>query len=261
MRTGSFATLILVAATLASSAAQDKFDPRDFSGHWDRSSSIVSFGNVPTGGARENPGVQEAPFTPQGRAMYEANRPGYGPRRSTRRNDPLGRCEPLGLVRYLTTEVIEPHSTFEIVQTPGRILQFFEYRHDWREVWMDGRNLPVLGDVEPKWNGYSVGRFEGDALVVESIGFDERSWVDKFGYPHSEQMRLQERYRRLDADTLELVITLTDPVVYTKPWVSDAKRFQLNRAKARGWDEQIYCVPSEEFPFQKLIESGNVIEP
>jgi len=278
MRTACFVTpLVVVAAILmcvsavTSRAAQQAaaadagksaaFDPRDFSGHWDRASAIVSFGNVPTGAARENPGVQEAPFTPEGRAMYEANRPGYGPRRSTRRNDPLGRCEPLGLVRHLTTEIIEPHSTFEIVQTPGRILQSFEYRHDWREVWMDGRTLPALEAAEPKWNGYSVGRLEGDTLVVESIGFDERSWVDKFGYPHSEQMRLEERYRRIDRDTLELVMTITDPVVYTRPWVSDTKRFQLNRPKARGWDEQIYCVPSEEFPFPKLIESGNVVEP
>ncbi len=236
-------------------------NPRDFSGHWDRSTPIVSFGNVPTGAARESPGVQEAPFTPTGRALYEANRPGYGPRRSTKRNDPLGRCEPLGLARHLITEIIEPHSTFEIVQTPGRILQFFEYRHDWREIWMDGRALPALAAVEPKWNGYSVGRMVGDTLVVDSLGFDERSWVDKFGSPHSEQMRLEERYRRVDAGTLELVMTITDPVVYAKPWVSDTKRFTLNRPKAARWDEQIYCVPAEEFPFQKLIESGNVVEP
>ncbi len=60
---------------------------------------------------------------------------------------------------------------------------------------------------------------------------------------------------------LELVMTLTDPVVYARPWVSDAKRFTMNREKTRRWDEQIYCVPSEEFPFQKLIQSGNSIEP
>lgn len=242
-------------------ATSGAFAPGDFAGHWDRTSPIVTFSNVPTGAAREAPGVQEAPFTPQGRALYEANRPGYGPRRSTSRNDPLGRCEPLGLVRHLATEVIAPHATFEIVQTAGRILQVFEYRHDWREIWMDGRALPALEDVEPKWNGFSVGRMEGETLVVDSLGFDERSWVDKFGYPHSEQMRLEERYRRIDGDTLELVMTMTDPVVYARPWVSDTKRFRLNRAKARGWDEQIYCVPSEEFPFQRLIESGNVIEP
>lgn len=247
--------------TVTGGAAQQAFDPRDLSGHWERTTSIVSFGNVPSGAPRENPGAQEAPFTPEGRRMYDANKPGYGPRRSTRRNDPLGRCEPLGLPRHLNAEIVEPHSTWQIVQTPGRILQFFEYRHDWREIWMDGRTLPALKDVEPKWNGYSVGRFDGNTLVVDAIGFDERSWVDKFGYPHSEQMRLEERYRRIDGDTLELVVTLTDPVVYSRPWVSDTKRFKLNRAKARGWDEQIYCVPSEEFPFQKLIESGNVIEP
>jgi hypothetical protein len=267
------AAILTCASTVTSRAAQQApadagsgantaaSNPRDFSGHWDRTSSIVSFSNVPTGAARENTGVQEAPFTPEGRAMYAANRPGYGPRRSIQRNDPMGRCEPLGLVRHLTTEILEPHSTFEIVQTPGRILQLFEYRHDRREVWMDGRTLPALSVAEPKWNGHSVGRLEGDTLVVESIGFDERSWMDKFGYPHSEQMRLEERYRRIDRDTLELVMTITDPVVYTRPWVSDTKRFQLNRPKARSWAEQIYCVPSEEFPFQKLIESGNVVEP
>jgi hypothetical protein len=241
--------------------AQRRDNARDFSGHWDRVSPIVSFANVPTGAAREDPAAQDPPMTPEGRRRYDANKPGYGPRRSTQRNDPLGRCEPLGLVRHLTAEIVEPHNTFEIVQTATRILQLFEYRHDWREIWMDGRSLPRPEDVEPKWNGYSVGRFDGDTLVVQSLGFDERSWVDKFGYPHSEQMRLEERYRRVDPDTVELVMTLTDPVVYARPWVSDTKRFTANRGKTRRWDEQIYCVPSEEFPFQKLIQSGNAIEP
>jgi hypothetical protein len=261
MRTTWVVGVFLLSASGAGFQARQTFDPRDFAGHWDRVSPIVSFANVPTGAARENPAAQEAPFTAEGRMRYEANKPGYGPRRSTQRNDPLGRCEPLGLVRHLTAEIIEPHNTFEIVQTPTRILQLFEYRHDWREIWMDGRALPSPDDVEPKWNGYSVGRFDGDTLVVNSLGFDERSWVDKFGYPHSEQMRLEERYRRADAGTLELVMTLTDTVVYTRPWVSDTKRFALNRGKTRRWDEQIYCVPSEEFPFQRLIQSGNVVEP
>lgn len=261
MRCFGAALLVACAAAIAQPAAQGAVTARDLAGHWDRVSPIVSFGNVPTGAARENPGVQEAPFTPEGRKRYEANKPGYGPRRSTQRNDPLGRCEPPGLVRHLNAEIIEPHNTWEIVHTPGRILQFFEYRHDWREIWMDGRALPALDDVHPKWNGYSVGRFEGDTLIVESIGFDERSWVDKFGYPHSDQLRLEERYRRVDPATLELVMTIIDPVVYTKPWVSDTKRFTLNRQKSKSWDEQVYCVPAEEFAFQRLIQSGNVIEP
>ena len=239
---------------VVSLSAQQKFDPRDLSGHWDRTSPIVSFSNVPGSGRGA---TVEAPFTSEGKKMNDANKPGYGPRRGTTRNDPLGRCEPLGLVRHLSTEIVEPHNTFEIVQLPTRIVQFFEYRHDWREIWMDGRALPDPAKVDPKWNGFSVGRWEGDTLVVDSVAFDSRSWVDKFGYPHSEEMRLQERYRRVDADTLELVMTITDPVVYSKPWSSDVKRMKLNREKAKRWDEQIYCVPSEEFPFQRMIQSGN----
>jgi hypothetical protein len=133
------------------------------------------------------------------------------------------------------------------------MLQFFEYRHDWREVWMDGRTLPPPNDVDPRWNGYSVGRWQEDTFVVESVGFDARSWLDKFGYPHSEEMRVEERYRRIDADTLELVVTITDPVMYAKPFTSDRKLYRLNRARAKRWDEQIYCVPSEEFSHNELI--------
>ena len=99
--------------------------------------------------------------------------------------------EPLGLVRHLTTEIVEPHNTFEIVQAPGRILQFFEYRHDWREIWMDGRSLPALVDIEPKWNGYSVGRFDGNLLggelrVVDAIAAVEDDGVNARARLHSE---------------------------------------------------------------------------
>jgi len=219
MRTLTPLIAVLAAAT---AAAQPSFDARDFSGHWDRSSSIESFANTP-GGTRANevPGAREAPFTPAGRAAFDANKPGYGPRRAMERNDPMGRCEPLGLVRNLVAEIVAPHATFEIVQTPTRILQIFEYRHDWREIWLDGRALPGGDDVYPKWNGFSVARFEGNELVVDSVGFDARSWLDKLGYPHSESMRVEERYRRTDANTLELVITITDPEYYTAPWRSD----------------------------------------
>jgi hypothetical protein len=237
-------------------ASESAFDPRDFSGHWHRMTPGVTFGIVPDG---QDSTIPEAPFTPEGKTMFDANEPGYGPRSGLKRNDPLGRCEPLGLVRHLNAEITEPHPTWQIVQTPNRILQFFEYRHDWREIWMDGRSLPDPEEVFPKWNGYSVGHFEGDTLVVETVGLDERSWLDKWGYPKSEQIRVVERYRRLDADTLELRVTITDPLLYTRPWEGDRKLFRLNREKASGWDEQIYCVPSEEFAFQELIESGNVI--
>jgi hypothetical protein len=107
--------------------------------------------------------------------------------------------------------------------------------------------------VEPTWNGTSVGKWEGDVFVVDSMGFDDRTWLDKFGYPHSENMKLQERYRRIDADTLELTMTITDPEMYTRPWVSDTKLFRLDRAKSSRWDEQIYCVPHRRIQIQSAV--------
>jgi hypothetical protein len=71
-------------------------------------------------------------------------------------------------------------------------------------------------------------------------------------------MRLVERYRRVDADTLELTMTLIDPVIYSGPWESERKLFKLNRARAEQWDEQVYCVPSENFTFNELIKDGGV---
>ena len=164
----------------------------------------------------------------------------------------MGTCDPLGIPRLLNTEVITPHQTMEIVQIPGRMLQFFEWHHDWREVFID-RQLPAADTVEPTWNGTSVGKWDGDVFVVDSIGFDDRTWLDKFGHPHSENMKLQERYRRVDADTLELTMTLTDPEMYARPWVSDTKLFRLDRAKSSRWDEQIYCVPTEEYKFNQRV--------
>lgn len=260
MRFPSTIALVALAAPVLAHAQAEGFDARELAGHWDRVTSIESFGDVPGGrrDGRENAG--EAPFTAEGRRLFEANLPGYGPRRQMQRNDPLGRCEPLGLPRHLNAEIVAPHATFELVMTPGRILQFFEYRHDWREVWMDGRALPALEDTYPKWNGWSVGHWEEDTLIVESIGFDDRSWLDKLGYPHSERMRLEERYRRVDADTLELTMTIVDPVVYVEPFQSDRKLFEINRDKPNGWDEQIHCVPAEEMSYQDLIGTGNRIE-
>ena len=259
-QTAAAATLLLCSsATLAQQRSAD-FDPRDFSGHWDRVTAIESFGDVPGGARGVVAGGQEAPFTAEGKTRFDANLPGYGPRRQMQRNDPLGRCEPMGLPRLLNAEIRPPHSTFEVVQTPARLLQFFEYRHDWREVWLDGRALPALEDTYPKWNGYSVGRWEGDVLVVESIGFDDRSWLDKLGYPHSDELRLEERYRRLDADTMELTMTVVDPIIYSEPFESDRKIFQLNHGKANSWDEQIYCVPAEELSYQDLVGTENTIE-
>jgi hypothetical protein len=161
-------------------------------------------------------------------------------------NDPQGKCDPLGIPRLIffnTTPV-------EFVQTSDRLVQFYEWGHVWRTVWTDGRALPKDASDDPTWLGYSAGKWDGDTLVVESAGFDERSWLDHFGNPHSDEMRLEERYRRADKDTIELTMTINDPKTYTKPWVSEKKTFKL---QPRREIREIFCVPSEEEAFNKRI--------
>jgi hypothetical protein len=202
----------------------------------------------------------EPVFTPASRAAFDKNIPSYGLRITAPKdgNDPQGNCDPWGVPRMLNGKVAGPHAGWTLLQTPDKFMQFSGWHHNYREVWMDGRALPSLDEAEPRWNGYSVGRWEGNTLVVESVGFDERTWLDHNGYPHTDQMRLRERYRFLDADTLELTMTITDPEYYAQPFHSDVKLFRRDRENEKGWDEQIYCVPSEEQRFNRLIRDGGV---
>jgi hypothetical protein len=133
---------------------------------------------------------------------------------------------------------------FEIIQIPGRILLYFESDHVHREVWMDGRELPK--DPDPTWYGYSVGKWDGDTLVVDTIGFNDKTWIDSWGNPHSEDMRVVERYRRVDHDTLELKMTVIDPKAYTAPLVSSPKTFSLHPKYELV---ESLCVPEDEKTF------------
>jgi hypothetical protein len=127
-----------------------------------------------------------------------------------------------------------------------------QYHDLWRTIWTDGRQLPKNPD--PAWNGYSVGRWEGDTFVVESNGYDDRTWLDHFGNPHSDQMHLVERYKRVNIDTLELDMTLTDPKTYTAPWVGDKITFV--QVKVAIFEE--ICAPSEEGHFNHIIRDPAV---
>jgi len=98
--------------------------------------------------------------------------------------------------------------------------------------------------------GYSVAKWDGDTFVVNSLGFDERTWLHHFGNPVSDDMKLEERYRRVDRDTLELTMTIDAPKAYTKPWLSDKKVFRL---APKGEIEELFCVPTEEQRFNKLV--------
>jgi hypothetical protein len=214
-----------------------KLNPHDLSGVWLRTGGPSNMGDSGT-----------KLLTALGKKLFAANKSATGssPVKGSLSNDPLFTCDPLGLTGDLWA--VAPRA-FEFVPTPDRILQFFEWQHQFRTVWIDGRQLPKNPD--PRWEGYSVGRWEGDTFVVDTIGFDDRSWVDRWGHPHSTEMRVQERYRRPTPDKLEMRITITDPKIYMQPWVSDATIHTLQLEK--GMDERLetYCVPSEEQAYIK----------
>src|SRR5262245_22907912 len=103
----------------------------------------------------------------------------------------------------------------KIVQTPGLIL-ILNPDLTYRQIFLDGRTLESAPN--PSWMGYSVGHWEADTLVVESFGFNDRTWLDHDGHPHSEGLRMTERYRRRTFGNLDLEVTLSDPAVYARPW-------------------------------------------
>ena len=104
---------------------------------------------------------------------------------------------------------------FKIIHSPGVIVMLYEVETTFRQIFTDGRKLPA--DPSPTWQGYSVGRWEGDTLVIETAGFNDVGWLDARGTGHSEEMRVEERFHRRDYGHLELTITITDPKTFTKP--------------------------------------------
>jgi hypothetical protein len=144
-------------------------------------------------------------------------------------NDPDGLCLPQGPLQYHT----DPQP-LKIVQTPKQILIIYESNYGLRTIYMDGRTLPPLGGPQPFWHGYSVGRWEGDTLLVQSNNFhgvDPKQihgvepdsfhgmgWLDHRGSPYTEAMTLTERFRRVNFGQLEIEMTVDDPQAYTKPF-------------------------------------------
>jgi len=126
-------------------------------------------------------------------------------------DNPATRCLPQGLPR---ADILS-YAPFKIIQTPGLIAVLYEIDNTHRQIYTDGRKLPV--DPQPSWLGYSVGRWEGDTLVVDVAGFNDKSWLDLFGHPHSEDLRIQERFHRRDFGHMDLTVTVEDPKMYTRP--------------------------------------------
>jgi len=202
------------------------------------------------------PTLQEpAPFTPAGQRRYDENKATWGPKAVglADSNDPLITCDPLGFPRSILYET----RGFEFLHTPDRTIQLMQYQRVWREIWTDGRQLPAdaggtsVTSPDPRWYGYSVGRWADDStFVVETTGTDERTWMDYVGRPHSASAHFEERYRRVDPKTLEVTVTVTDPEMYTRPYVAMKQLFQ--RANKQELEEQL-CVPSEAIEYFKTV--------
>jgi len=157
----------------------------------------------------------EAPMLPAAAALYKHRVETLGWDR------PETYCMPHGVPDAITV----PGLPFKILQMPGVTVLLFEEFHKYRQIHMDGRQLPV--DPQPAWYGYSIGRWEGENFVVETAGFREGTWLDNDGHPHSDALHTTERFHRVNFGHMEVDVTIDDPKAYSRPWKSDTMRFTL----------------------------------
>jgi hypothetical protein len=148
---------------------------------------------------------EEIPLTPWGAQVYKERIDNNG------KDHPGVRCLPSGI-----PEKNNIPDGLKVVQTPELLIFLYESRTIYRQVFMDGRPLPK--NAQPTWMGYSVGRWEGDTLVIETIGQNGKTWLDMRGLPGTEELRVIERYRRPNIGRITIDVTIEDPKAYTKPW-------------------------------------------
>jgi hypothetical protein len=161
----------------------------DLSGVWNVGTSFGNLGQVP--------------LQPWAEALYQERR------RTQSKHDPEGFCLPAGVPR------ISPFP-YKIVQTPQLIVILDEGNvHSYRQFFMDGRGHPT--NSEPLWMGHSIAKWEGDTLVVDTVGFNERTWLNGQGLPHTDKLHVVERFTRTEFAKLEIEITIEDPGAFMKP--------------------------------------------
>jgi hypothetical protein len=149
----------------------------------------------------------EAIFRPDAEALYRKRIADFS------RDAPHAHCLPEGPHQIFGTGGPD-HSLYRIIQSPNVMAILFE-GGGYRQIFLDGRELPK--DPNPTWNGYSIGHWDRDTLVVETAGFNDKSWLDDAGHPHTEDLRITERFRRIDFGHMQFQITFDDPRVLTKP--------------------------------------------
>jgi hypothetical protein len=147
---------------------------------------------------------EDAPLQPAAAEVYRQNAQNYG------RDFQVTRCLPAGVPAGDLIPV-----PFKLIQTPAEIIVLYETDTTFRQIFTDGRKLP--DDPQPSWLGYSVGKWENDSLVVDTIGFNDRAWLDAFGHTHSDALHVTERFHRRDFGHMEVELYLEDPKTFTKP--------------------------------------------
>ena len=177
---------------------------------------------------------QEPPMQPPALEIYKANRQGVKDARAKGRDesDPVSSCFPPGPTRILTDA-----RPFEIRQSADVVHIFSETDHWVRRIYLNDQGPPDGYPVT--WLGYSNGKYEGDALVAETTGINENTWIDSLGHPHSEGLLVVQRFRRVNHDTLEITFTFSDPTFYSKPW-NGKKTYRLQRPGS-DFKEVVLC--------------------
>jgi hypothetical protein len=212
---------------------------RDLTGTWDPGGAGIGARGYPT-----------SPLTPWGEKRIATHKAGDGPRQADIKdiNDPLSTmCDPAGFPRNLLFEL----RPFQVVQTPNQVLMMYMFEKRFRTIWTDGRALPK--DPDPRWYGYSIGRWEDDyTFVVETIGLLDKTWLDNAGNPHSTDLKVTERYHRPNLGTMELTVTIDDPTAYTKPWVPRNKMV-LRLIPSNTDLMEMICSATEAAEYKKLM--------
>jgi hypothetical protein len=204
----------------------------------------------------------QLPYTPYGLETYKSHKPLIGSNEvlPTSYNDPRDTCEPLGFPRANFYNLRET----QIMQDQYKVAVLYEYGEAWRVIWTDGRELPKLVDGgvlvgkeirEPRFYGYSVGKWVDDTtLVVQTVGMmpEDKVWLDGTGRPISDQLRVEERFHRVNHDRMELTVTIDDPKMYTKPWLA-MNKFAFRLQDPHFDVTEMYCSLSEMEKYNKVF--------
>ncbi len=197
--------------------------------------------------------MEEPQMLPWAQAKYKAIRQGaYDYLQPVKNVEPFLNCLP-GSVPW----VYDRGDPFEIIQTPSKVIMLFENDGHWRQIFLDGRKNP---DGAPDtFMGYSTGHWEGDTLVVETVGLNNMSWIDRLGHPHSDALKMEERIRRVALDRLDIDFVFDDPKTYVKPW----KGKKVFRPEKSDFAETFACEDTwrEEYPEKLRKEIGDLKGP